>query len=119
MKKIFLMMLIFPATCFAQQKKHWIDNYWLSTNLSLLYSVQKRGTAASIDVGRNFSPGFKAGAGYSFLQLDENTNVDVISAYLEKSIDTKTKALFFFAKPGVAIPKKTKTIASKNKPLRI
>jgi hypothetical protein len=116
MKKIFLMMLIFPATCFAQQKKHWIDNYWLSTNLSLLYSVQKRGTAASIDVGRNFSPGFKAGAGYSFLQLDENTNVDVISAYLEKSIDTKTKALFFFAKPGVAIPKKTKTIASKISP---
>ncbi len=116
MKKIFLMLLILPAACFAQQKKQWITNYWLSTNLSLLYSVQKRGTAASVDVGRNFSSGFKLGAGYSFLQLNENANVDVINAYLEKSIDTKTKALFFFAKPGIAIPKKTKTMASKISP---
>lgn len=116
MKKIILIIFILPSICFAQQKKHWVDDYWLSANVSLLYSIEKRGSAASIDFGRNFKHGFKAGVGYSFLQQNINTKVDVINAYLEKSIDTKRNALFFFAKPGIAIPKKSELIAAKISP---
>jgi len=116
MKISFIILLIFPMICFAQQKKHWVDNYWLSTNLSLLYSIENLGNAAAIDIGRSFKHGFKIGAGYNFVQFDEDTKVDVVNAYFEKSIDTKTKSLFFFAKPGIAIPKKAKILSNKISP---
>jgi hypothetical protein len=95
------------------QKKNWIDKYWLSTNISLLFSNDKRGTGLSIDAGRNFKHGIRLGAGYSFLQFDENKKVDIVNAYIEKSIDTDKRSLFFFAKPGIAMPNKAKTLASK------
>jgi hypothetical protein len=116
MKKIILILLLLPTIIFAQQKKQWIDNYWLSTNLSLLFSTEKRGTAISVDIGRNVKHNFKIGLGYSFLLLDVDTKVDVINAYLEKSINAKNNALFFFVKPGIAIPKKAEMLASKISP---
>jgi hypothetical protein len=116
MKKLFLVIIILPTICFAQQKKQWLDKYWLSTNLSLLFSVEQKGTAANVDIGKTFKHGLKVGLGYSFLQFDINTKVDVVNAYLEKSIDTKSKALFFFAKPGIAIPKKIEILATKISP---
>ena len=116
MKKILVILFIFPCICFAQQKKHWIDHYWLSSNLSLLYTYENRATAASIDVGRNFKPGLKLGAGYGFIHFDENTKVNIVNAYFEKSIDTKNRALFFFAKPGLAIVKKAKSLSNKLSP---
>lgn len=116
MKKILIILFIFPCFCFAQQKKHWLDHYWLSNNLSLLYTVENKATGASIDLGRNFKYGLKLGAGFGFIQFDENTKVDIVNAYFEKSIDSKNKALFFFAKPGLAIVKKAKSLSNKLSP---
>ncbi len=116
MKYIFLIALLLPNFCEAQKKKNWINDYWFSTNISLLHSIKKRGNALSFDVGKNFKHNSKIGVGYSFLLLDLDTKVDVINAYFEKSIDTKNNALFFFAKPGLAIPKNTLTLASKISP---
>ena len=116
MKNIFLLILLLPNFCAAQKKKNWINDYWFSTNLSLLHSIEKRGASLNFDVGKNFIHNFKIGAGYSFLLLDLDTRVDVINAYFEKSIDTKNNALFFFAKPGIAIHKNTLNLASKISP---
>lgn len=116
MKKILIILFTFPCFCFAQQKKHWLDYYWLSNNLSLLYTVENKATGASIDLGRNFKHGLKLGAGFGFIQFDENTKVDIVNAYFEKSIDSKNKALFFFAKPGLAIVKKAKSLSNKLSP---
>jgi hypothetical protein len=117
MKKILLFFLVlFPTLCLAQKKKSWVKDYWVSTNLSLLHSIEKRGAGISFDAGRNLKYGIKIGAGYTFLQFDLITKIDVINAYLEKGIDGKNNALFFFAKPGIAIPKKAKQIAVKYSP---
>jgi hypothetical protein len=116
MKKVIIIILLSPIFCTAQQKNHWIDNYWFSTNLSLLHSIEKRGAGISFDVGRNINNICKAGLGYTFIQFDLNTQVDVVNVYLEKSIDAKRNALFFFAKPGIAIPKKAMVLADKISP---
>jgi Outer membrane protein beta-barrel domain len=111
MKKLGIVLLLLPTICFAQKKKHWYNNYWVSANVSLLHSIAKRGTGLSIDAGRNLKPNIKAGVGYTFLQFDIITKVDVLNLYLEKSINSKNNQLYFFVKPGIAIPKKAKAIA--------
>ncbi len=108
MKKLFIICTLLFPTLINAQNKNWLNKYWLSTNISLLYSNEKKGTGFSIDAGRNFKYGLKAGVGYSFLQFAANKKVDIINAYLEKSIDVDKSALFFFAKPGIAIPNKPK-----------
>ncbi len=109
MKKALIICALFYSTLINAQNKNLLDKYWLSTNISLLYSNEKRGTGLCIDAGRNFKYGLKAGIGYGFLQFAANKKVDIINAYLEKSIEVDKRALFFFAKPGVAIPNKPKT----------
>ena len=95
MKKLFIICLIFPSFCLGQKNNNWLKNYWLSSNVSIIYSVENVGTAVAADVGRSFKKGFKIGAGYNFLQFDKATQLDVVHVYLEKSIDTKSRALFF------------------------
>jgi hypothetical protein len=113
MKTIIIFFLLIPIFCSGQQKNHWVDNYWVSTNLSLLHSVEKRGGGISFDIGRAIKNTYKAGIGYTFMQFDLDTKVDALNLYLEKSINTKKNALFFFAKPGISIPKRANLIASK------
>jgi hypothetical protein len=113
MKKIFIIIGFFISLSTNAQKKNWVDNYWLSTNVSLLFSNEKRGTGMSIDAGRNFKYGIKVGLGYSFLQFDADKKADILNAYFEKSIDAEKRSLFFFAKPGIAIANKPKKQAEK------
>ena len=116
MKYIIIFFWILPQIGIGQQKKSWIDHYWVSANLSLLHSIEKRGSGFCIDMGRNFKSNYKLGIGYSFLQFDEITKVNVVNVYLEKSINAKNNQLFFFAKPGITLPHHIKILAANKSP---
>jgi hypothetical protein len=108
---IFITFII-PITVNAQ-KNDWINNYWVSTNVSLLFGNDKLGTGFAVDVGRDFKHAVKAGIGLAYLQFDSYKNATIINFYLEKSISSDKRDLFFFAKPGIAIPNRPKDQASK------
>lgn len=108
MKKIFLGFAFLLPIITNAQKKKWINNYWISSNASFLYSSEKRDIGFSVDAGRNLKKNFKAGIGYSFIQFSSEKNVAVINAVLEKSIEAEKRALYFFVKPGFAFPLKPK-----------
>ncbi len=109
---LILVAFIFPQAVNAQ-KKNWIDQYWVSASVSLLFGNDKMGTGYAVDAGRNFEHGFKAGVGFGYLQFDAFKKATIFNAYLEKGIAFDKKALFFFAKPGIAIPIKPKEQANK------
>ncbi len=108
MKKLILYFAILLPIITNAQKKNWIKNYWISANTSFLFDTDKRHIGFSVDAGRNLKHNLKAGIGYSYIQFDKEKNIAVVNAIVEKSIEADKRALYFFAKPGIAIPLKPK-----------
>jgi hypothetical protein len=103
--KSFLFLVLFFASIvngIAQKKMQWTKNYWLSSNITLLFGDEQNGTGVQLDVGRQFNKGIKTGLGYSFYQFNQFNKVNEIHLYAEKSIGKDKKQLYFFASPGVA-----------------
>jgi hypothetical protein len=114
MKRFALFYLIaLPIIADAQKKGSSINNYWIASNISLLFDTDYKGTGIGIEAGRYLKKGIAVGMGYNFLQLNNTNKVNVLQATIEKSIGDKKSKLFFFAKPGIAFAKNQKLQTTK------
>jgi hypothetical protein len=107
-KYILLLNVLITISCIAQQKNKWYDKYWAGANVSILFSSETNtnnsgiSVGANVDVGKNLKNNYKLGVGYGHLQFDAITKINTLTIYSEKSFTSKKRALFFFAKPGIA-----------------